>query len=132
MKIKTKNSRSTGKKTSKDDVSPADRELSELLGSMLKGLSGVTPTQHMGHTSFLVGKNVFAFTRADGVALKLPRDKAQALVAAGSAEFLTMGKRTMKEWIVVQHDNLKKFGKDRNLPIEAKEFVASLAKTSDR
>lgn len=99
---------------------------------MLEDLPGVTTTQHMAHTSFLTGKNVFAFTRTGGVALKLPRDKAQALVLAGDAEFLAMGKRTMKEWVVIQHDGLETYRKNRNLLIEAKTFVASLAKTSGR
>lgn len=131
-KTKTKNSRLAGKKASKGAASPAGRELAEIFCSMLEDLPGVTTTQHMGHTSFLTGKNVFAFTRTEGVALKLPRDKAQALVLTGDAEFLAMGKRTMKEWVVIQHDGLETYRKNRNLLIEAKTFVASLAKTSGR
>ena len=41
---------------------------------------------------------------ADTLIVKLPRDRAAALIAAGTAEPVTMGKRTMREWVAIPAD----------------------------
>lgn len=47
-----------------------------------------------------VGGKVFAFLGgADRLIVKIPRHRAEAAVAAGEAEPVTMGNRTMKEWV---------------------------------
>jgi TfoX/Sxy family transcriptional regulator of competence genes len=46
------------------------------------------------------GGKIFAFLGHDGeLIVKLPQDQARRHVEAGSAEPVTMGKRTMREWI---------------------------------
>ncbi|MCC3270962.1 hypothetical protein MUG94_01780 [Arthrobacter gengyunqii] len=37
----------------------------------------------------------------DTLIVKLPRDRAATLIAAGAAEPVTMGRRTMGEWVVI-------------------------------
>ena len=47
-----------------------------------------------------VGGKVFAFLgSADRLIVKIPRHRAEGAVAAGEAEPVTMGTRTMKEWV---------------------------------
>ena len=48
-----------------------------------------------------VGGKVFAFANKAGMVVKLPSPRVAALIVAGSATPLIMGKRTMKEWAVV-------------------------------
>ncbi len=40
----------------------------------------------------------------DTLIVKLPRDRAAGLVAAGTASPVTMGKRTMREWVEIPAD----------------------------
>ncbi|WAP51704.1 hypothetical protein OL239_18500 [Arthrobacter sp. ATA002] len=48
------------------------------------------------------GGEIVAFLGSDDTFIvKLPRDRAAGLVRAGTAEPVTMGKRTMREWIVI-------------------------------
>jgi hypothetical protein len=76
---------------------------------------------------FWWGDKVFAFIQGDGVALKLPKDKIQALVEARQAEPLVMGKRTMKEWVVIRHEKPEQYQQDEALFKAAIAFVASKA-----
>ena len=96
------------------------------------GFSDVSTMPHFGHTSFLVGEKVFAFTRKDGVALKLPRTRAQELIEAGEAVPLVMGKRVMTEWIILHRDDASDYKNDRALFAESIAFVASPQKPGTR
>ena len=47
-----------------------------------------------------VAGKIFAFLgRGDRLIVKVPRQRAEAAVASGAAEPVTMGQRTMKEWV---------------------------------
>ena len=78
----------------------------------------------------MIDNKIFAFTRSDeSAALKLPEDRIAGLVSDGEIRHLTMGKRTMREWVVIPNiaapGNLK-------LLHEAMAFVASLPKDNRR
>ncbi len=103
----------------------ADQQLATILSSMLEGIPQVHRGTHLHHTNFLVGEKVFAFTQGGGVALKLPKAKIQALVEAAYAAPLVMGKRTMKEWVVIKHAEPEAYRQDEALFKEAIAFVAS-------
>ena len=103
----------------------ATEDLSTTLAFMLADQPGVRIGKHIHNINFLVGEKVFAFLRDDGVALKLPRDTCQALIAQKQAIPLVMGKRAMKEWIVLQHTELEDYKKDLDLFKESIAFVAS-------
>lgn len=103
----------------------ADHDLTAILSSMLEGIPQVHVGTHLHHTNFLVGSKVFAFIQGGGVALKLPKAKIQELVEAKQAAPLIMGKRTMKEWVVIKHDNPTAYQQDEELFKEAAAFVAS-------
>jgi len=84
-----------------------------------------------GHGCLMIDNRIFAFTRSDeSAALKLPEARIAELIAAdGEMQHLTMGKRTMREWIVVPNIIAPA---NRNLLLVAKAYVASLPEEKRR
>ncbi len=105
----------------------ADSDLATVLSSMLEAMPQVQVGTHLHHTNFLVGNKVFAFIQGGGVAIKLPKEKIQELVDANYALPLVMGKRTMKEWVVIKHQDPAAFQQDAALFKAALAFVAAKA-----
>jgi hypothetical protein len=102
--------------------------LSTILAFMLADLPGVRIGKHIHNINFLVGEKVFAFIKGDeGVAMKLPRAKCQELIAQQQAIPLVMGKRVMKEWIVLQHESAEDYKADLALFQESIAFVSAKA-----
>jgi hypothetical protein len=103
----------------------ADPKLIATLSSLLGPLPDVSEEKTETHATFLIGKKVFAFTRSSGpgVALKLPKERIAALLQREDITLLTMGKRTMKEWIVIERSKPTDHKKDLALFKEAKAFV---------
>jgi hypothetical protein len=102
----------------------ADETLLKILADLVKPFPGVKCEGRKGHLSFTVGKKVFAFTRNQGLALKLPAARIEALIAAGKADFLVMGKRRMKEWAYLERARPADFKKAAGLLREARDFAA--------
>jgi hypothetical protein len=95
-----------------------------------KKIPGCMADINSGHGCLMVDNRIFAFTRADdSAALKLPEARIAELIVQGEMYNLIMGKRTMREWVVVP--NIMEPG---NLPllIEAKAYVASLPQEKRR
>src|SRR5215475_4833285 len=87
-----------------------------------KKISGSVVGVDFGHGCLMVDNKIFAFTRADeSAALKLPEARIAKLIVDSEMHHLTMGKRTMREWVVVP--NIIVPG---NMPLlrEAKAYVA--------
>ena len=57
------------------------------------------------------------------VILKLPKERIATLLQRDDITLLTMGKRTMKEWIVTERSKPADYKKDLALFKEAKAFV---------
>src|SRR3981081_1855675 len=95
--------------------------LSSLLGPLPGGKENPPPTP----TSSFTGKNIFVFTSrtSNRVILKLPKERIAALLKREDITLLTMGKRTMKEWIFIEHPKPADYKKDLPLFKEAKAFV---------
>lgn len=74
------------------------------------------------------GKIVAFLGHDDGIIMKLPRDRAVALVARGDAHEVTMGTRTMREWIAVPAgtDHAATLASWVPLTQEALDYVVSL------
>jgi hypothetical protein len=77
---------------------------------------------------FQAGAKIFAFTRPEGIAMKLPEARIAELVESRDASFLVMGTKTMREWVLVRYNEPGEFMKDGKLFEEAMKFVASLKK----
>lgn len=86
---------------------PASLEVQDLLHTIALALQedGPVAVGTMFHSPALrTGKKVVAFLGSqsgDSLILKLPRARAVALVAEGTAGPVTIGKRTMREWVEV-------------------------------
>ena len=102
----------------------ASKELIAVLSGLLEGLPDVSAKMSAGHASFVVGKKVFAYTRDEGVVVKLPKSRVAGLVARQYASRLVMGKRSMAEWAVIEHEETETFREDEALLREAHDFVA--------
>jgi hypothetical protein len=102
----------------------------QLAADLGKKISGSVVGVDFGHGCLMVDNKIFAFTRPDeSAALKLPESRIAELIADGEMYNLTMGKRTLREWVVVP--NIIAPG---NLPLllEAKAYVASLPQEKRR
>lgn len=105
----------------------AQNDIGSVLVSSLAKIPGVVVKRKLASANFTVKKKVFAFTQGDGVVLKLPPETVKRLVEAGTASMLVMGKRTMKEWIVIRLENPSDAKKQLRLFEEAMAFVAAKA-----
>jgi len=78
------------------------------LASKLTADARVTPPADkrgkFGSNGFKVDGKVFAMWVRGALVVKLPQSEVDAAVAAERGERLSMGKRVMKEWLVVRED----------------------------
>lgn len=105
----------------------ATDDLSTILALMLADLPQVKIGKHIHAINFLVGEKVFAFMKGGGVAMKLPKEKIKELVEQEYVTPLVMGKRVMKEWVIIKHADPEEYRKDLELFKESIVFVASQA-----
>ena len=102
----------------------------QIAADLAQRISGCTLGVDMGHGCLMIDNKIFAFTRADeSGALKLPEARITELVNDGEIRHLVMGKRTLREWVVVP--NIAAPG-NTSLLLEAKAYVASLPKQERR
>jgi hypothetical protein len=102
----------------------------QLAADLATRISGSTAGLDRGHGCLMIDNRIFAFTRPDeSAALKLPESRIAELVADGEIRHLIMGKRTMREWVVIP--NIAAPG-NLSLLLEAKAYVASLPKEERR
>ena len=75
---------------------------------------------------YQAGTKIFAFTRPDGIAMKLPKERVGELVETrADASFLVMGTKTMREWLMLRYAAPSDYRQDGKLFQEAMKFVAS-------
>jgi hypothetical protein len=99
----------------------------QLAADLARRISGSIAGLDRGHGCLMIDKRIFAFTRPDeSAALKLPEVRIAELIADGEIRHLIMGKRTMREWVVIP--NIAAPG-NLSLLLEAKAYVASLPAT---
>ncbi|MEV5892421.1 hypothetical protein [Nonomuraea fuscirosea] len=79
------------------------------------------------------GGKIFAFLGHDGeLIVKLPQDQARRLLDAGTAAPVTMGTRTMREWVAfpAQQSDTATLALWRNAAHDAHHYVDSLRRSS--
>ena len=118
--------RRTGR-AAKQGASPASPRVGDLLAeevrSVLEQLPAAEFREKFHGVSFFIGAKVFAFLSRDGVVLKLPAERVDAVMRERESRRLAMGKRVMREWVVVV---LPPGGLRQEVELlrEAMEFVA--------
>jgi len=99
------------------------------LGAWVEGiLPQASVVRKPSGAMFQIGTKIFAFTRPEGVAMKLPEARIARLVESRDASFLVMGTKTMREWVLLRYSSPGDYLKDGKLFGEALNFVASLKK----
>ena len=85
--------------------------------------SGISKSKMFGSEGLKVGGKVFAMLFKGKLVVKLPRERAEALIASGRGESFDPGHgRLMKEWVAVEPHTK---GEWLKLIEEARNFVAS-------
>jgi TfoX/Sxy family transcriptional regulator of competence genes len=95
--------------------------------SLLDGRPEATPRQMFGHPGFAVGGKMFACLYDDGVAVKLPEATAQAAITRPDVEAFRPYGKSMREWVLIAHDDLAAYAGDIDLFEAAIEYVADVA-----
>ena len=82
-----------------------EQEMTATILAMVEGWEGVRVKVNGNCSNYTVGEKekIFGFTRKEGVVLKLPAERVKELVTARGAAALVMGKKTMKEWVVMPY-----------------------------
>jgi hypothetical protein len=89
----------------------------------MERLGGAEVTQKFGNASFSISGKVFAFTRPDGLVLKLPADILAQVLAEREAGDLVMGKRVMREWVLLRMKDAEGYRDELDLLRAAMDFV---------
>src|SRR5262249_996074 len=93
-----------------------EKDLPTILTSFFRNVPQVSTGKHCKGLSFRVGKKIFGFIRDEkSVVMKLPREKVLALIETGHATPLVMGKRVMREWVVLTHEKPEEYQNDKEL-----------------
>jgi hypothetical protein len=85
------------------------------------------PRAMFGHPGFAVGGKMFACLYDAGVAVKLPEATAQAALARPEIEPFRPYGKSMREWVLIAHDDLAAYAGDLDLFEAAIAYVASVA-----
>ena len=110
-----------------DDLLAQGRALFDDLAVDHLGRPHVTIGRMFSSEGLAVRGKIFAFVGRDGrLILKLPQARAEALLAEGVTEQVTLGKRTMREWVSVGVPDPQP-GAWPALMDEAHAYVAELA-----
>lgn len=100
----------------------------KILDSFLLDNEWVKPGKMFGHPAYYVGGKLFASLYMKGVCIKLPEARVKELLTKDDySPFQPMGK-TMKEWIMITHNNSNDYLKDKTIFQESLQYVTSVTK----
>jgi hypothetical protein len=104
---------------------PAKVDVAAARAFAAEGLEGAQVAEKFGNASFSVGGKVFAFTRPEGLVLKLPPDAMARVIAEREAGPLVMGTRAMREWVLLRLEGPEGYRGELDLMRVAMEFVGA-------
>ncbi|MFN2556405.1 MAG: hypothetical protein ABR592_05945 [Nitriliruptorales bacterium] len=86
---------------------------------------GARPGHMFGYPALYAGRRLAACAYGEGIAMKLPADRVQTLLATGQAgPFQPYGKAKMKEWVHVRVGTTEEVDELTGLIAESLAFVA--------
>lgn len=94
----------------------------ETLVQSYKGQSNITSGKMFASHGLKVKGKIFAMLYKGELVVKLPAERADLLVSARKGEYFRLGKRVMKEWIVLHTPPGAEW---RKIADEARQFVAA-------
>ena len=101
-------------------------EIGDLLAEFAR-TSSLGSEVHMHSVNLNVHDKVFAFAHREGIALKLPPERVQALAAARLGTHLVMGTKTMQGWALISRPDATAYRNELPLVLEAHAYVAAEA-----
>ena len=117
--------KTTARRRTKSSSAPHPKiDLAAARAFAARHLPGVAVAEKFGNASFSVAGKVFAFTRPDGLVLKLPPESLARLYATREAAPLVMGKRTMREWAHLHLPSGEEYREELPLLRESMIFVS--------
>ncbi|MGI5171530.1 hypothetical protein ACQEU3_45020 [Spirillospora sp. CA-253888] len=118
-----------------DRPAALNRDLLERVADDFDGAPDVVMGTMFRSPGLRVGDKIFAFLGRDGrLIVKLPRERADAFVGAGTAEQVVMGERRMREWFAfpAQDDRAATLALWRDVAREAHRYVDALRRRLER
>lgn len=101
----------------------------ETLDSMLLEIPGVEARKAFDYPGYYVGGKLFACVYEDGVALKVPEDVREKLLAEKNNDyFMPMGRAKMKEWVLMKKKRSSDYEKYEEAFLAAISYVSTQAK----
>ena len=102
-------------------------EIKAVVDGMALGMPGVTVGSAFGHPAYKVNGKVFAVVGMNGVAIKLPKERVQALITEHPA-YMTIfkpdGQRLWREWLSLELDDPQGYEQYTGLLEESVSFVS--------
>jgi hypothetical protein len=86
-----------------------------------------TPRAMFGHPGFAVAGKMFACLYAEGVAVKLSETAAQAALSRPGVESFRPYGKSMREWVLIVHDDVSAYTGDLDLFEASIAYVAEVA-----
>ncbi|HEY5503069.1 MAG TPA: TfoX/Sxy family protein [Candidatus Anoxymicrobiaceae bacterium] len=106
-----------------------DPQIKEVLDSFLLDDPEVEPGKAFGMPAYYVNGKMFAGVFGDGATIKVPAETAAELLERdGVDEFQPMAGRTMKNWVIIRHDDPADYEGDKDLFSAAFDYVYALTK----
>ena len=98
----------------------------EALDAMLLEIPGVKAGKAFGYPGYYIGGKLFACVYGEGVALKVPREVRDSLLAGKGADYFEpMGRAKMKEWVLVTRKRPSDYDKLEEAFLAAISFVST-------
>ncbi len=102
-------------------------EYKSVLDELLLQLPEVTAGKMFGYPAYYVRNKLFACVCGEGVAVKVPEEMANRLLAQSNVvPFQPMGRPRMREWVQINRPAPEDYRLDREIFRRAVEFVGAL------
>lgn len=99
----------------------------QVIRKLLLGRNGVREKQMFGYPAFFVGSRMFACVYEEGLGLKLPAARVEAMLHRKNVTpFKPHGKPAMREWIHIRRTRSAAYTQDLPHLLASLSFVSSL------
>lgn len=100
-------------------------EIRAVMDDLLLPMPGVTGGKAFGYPAYKIGGRVFAFVGGQGIAVKLPAERVQALIAQGApySAFEPVPGTVWRAWVSIDHKDHDAYRHEIALLEEAAAFV---------
>ncbi len=96
------------------------------MDEMLLVMPGVKGSKAFGYPAYKINGKIFAFVGSNGVAIKLPAERVNALLDGKALRHFEVGDGVVwREWLSIEHDQSEDYEQDAGLFEESVEFLLS-------